>query len=236
MTPLTEIRFLGPSGNTGHSAIYLATNEADDTLASVNAGNEGLWVGGGGINAQFHRENPQGDYAAIHERVLRKAHLDLSAWEDDPDDPVAFIYVSRPAKPLYGIDGTVFIDGFIPARAPHGNPANYAMIYVVPPAGFNYSDRDFLDAIQATAENIASSVASFNHEIAPGHQLQIIETLRMCAYSSSIFLKPTVSVDAVVNRIYDGLNNRGFGSVKTLEFENGDRNFQAVKTRLGSAK
>ncbi len=230
---MTKINFLGSSGNSPYSAIYLARNEPGDLLGSVNAGNEGLWVGGGGINAQFHRENPRADYASIHQRTLRKAHPDLSAWDDDPGDPLSFVYVNRPAKPLHGIDGTVFIDVFMPTRAPHGNPANCAMIYVVPPDGSNYSDHDFLDAVEATAENIALSVAHFNHEVAPDNQLPILETLRMCAYSSSIFLKPTVSVEQVVNRIYDGLKKFEFGSVKSLEFENGDRSFDSVKSRPG---
>jgi hypothetical protein len=232
--PLTKLTFLGPAGQGGFSAIYLAPNETGDTLGSVNAGNNRLWVGGAGINRQFQRVNPAADYGAIHTKVLAKAKPDLSASDDTPGDPLSFIYVSRPASPLNGIDGTVFIDVFMPARAPHSNAVNYAMIYVVPPdgSGPTYSDSTFLDAVQATAENIAISVANFNRDLVPSTQLRIIETIRLCAYSSSIFKKKTVPVAHVVNRIYDGLKKMDFGSVKSLEFENGTGEFEAVKARL----
>lgn len=214
------------------------------TMGSVNAGTsysgslfevgqEGM-IGAfyGILSAQqsFVGRHP---YQKVHKYLHRIVGENESATLDtpEPDSPVQFALIQKPAadSACVDYDGIVFIDVFKDHLRPYEVDANYAMIYVVPPMGDLYSTpNDFLNAIEATAENIIRAVMNYNknHTGAKspnGLELKAINTVRVCLFSGGYFNTFHVSHNQIANYIFhglaSGLHSRDT-SIRLIQFEN----------------
>lgn len=167
-------------------------------IATVNAGNPGLWVGGDGINNTFSQALQYSHkYETLHKSLLEEP---IPAGEFISDKGIAgvvpetFVKIgdikTQGSKPATGEapDGTIIIDilspdAFEPSRG-EKSPPNKAVVYVVPPNRVNYaSDQDFLDAVTQTAVNMVKTIQAYNE----AHPAEEITTLRTCAFSSDLF-------------------------------------------------
>ncbi|MGI9277369.1 MAG: hypothetical protein ACR2PT_21295 [Endozoicomonas sp.] len=217
---LARETYLSGKGPDGHADIFLPTNPfgsnfATNNIASVNAGTHSLKVGGGGINGRFSDEIHQaGDYKAFHAAVLEQrgnrhgigAVLDVDGVvnKKSPGLAACLFYIPEDADEHH--QGTVFLDVF-KEDFPAGNPENRAMIYVVPPKGDNYPNKEaFLKAVRATAARLYMLQNRYNllveEKIRPG--LQPLPVLRTCAFSSDLYRDDKASEAEVVAAIKSG--------------------------------
>lgn len=249
---------LGPSPGTTYTPLYRANGETGAALASVNAGNPALFVGGGGINAAFagliqaacpaFSANPaalQSYFNAIHPAAVAAAQKGQPVTVlSDPARPVRLISVVLPATPpvakAQANTEAALLDIFTPGLCPHANPRNAAMLYLVPPDGNNRAAyptaATFLAAVGRTAQNGVAVLADYNAKQIAAHPalaLAPIPVLRMCLISGSIFRPSGVPVALIATAIFDGLA-RGLvaagaaGGITLVEFENGDGGFAAL--------
>ena len=221
--------------------IYRHLNDPGDNLVSVNAGDNGLYVGGGTINLAFSKQvADSAAYTAIHTNALAQARSGTFVSNNyAATDPVRLVSVILPPTDQPSVSGgsaeTVFLDVFTDGMTPHNEPSNYAMLYLVPPYGPGYaSDQDFLDAVTRSAVNIINVLAHYNATLVPANAgLNAIPVLRTCLYSSSGYKRPTVTRDAVALAVYSGFDTQllaaGTASgIQMVEFENGAGEFDAV--------
>lgn len=221
-----------------------APEDINTTMGSVNAGTsysgslfevgqEGM-IGAfyGILSAQqgFVGRHP---YQKIHKYLHRIVGENESAVLDapEPDSPVQFSLIQKPAgdSACIDYDGIVFIDVFKDHLRPYEVDANYAMIYVVPPMGDLYSTpNDFLNAIEATAENIIRAVMNYNQNYAGANkpnalELKAINTIRICLFSGGYFNTFHVSHNQIATYIFhglaSGLHSRNT-SIRLIQFEN----------------
>lgn len=223
------------------SPIYRQLNDPGGNLVSVNAGDNGLYVGGGTINLAFSKQvaDPAA-YNAIHTTALKQARAGIFVSSNYAAiDPVRLASVILPPTDQPSASGgtaeTVFLDIFTTGMTPHNEPSNYAMLYLVPPFGPGYaSDQEFLDAVTRSAVNIITVLAHYNTTLVPAHAgLDTIPVLRTCLYSSSGYKRTTVTRDAVALALYSGFDTQliatgTISGIQMVEFENGAAEFDAV--------
>ncbi|MDO8941609.1 MAG: hypothetical protein Q7U75_00420, partial [Desulfobacterales bacterium] len=237
---------LGPAPHGKFSAIYLSRGEASGNLASVNAGDNGLYVGGGTINLHFAGilSSPDADaFQAIHAKALIDARAGVNVTTSFPGaSPVRLVYVLLASKDSgSGIcpAETVFLDIFADGHEPNGEPANCAMVYAVPPCGATLPDGSpdlsrppaytsaaaFLAAVEATASNCVRAVATYNNDLIgkyPHLGLKPLQVLRTCLFSGNQFRLAGVSPPEVADAIFKGFAAElahSPSALKLVEFE-----------------
>lgn len=186
----TTANFIGFEGP--HAPLFYDAVETGPTMGSVNAGNQQLWVGGGGINRGFEAKlassgQTTSEYVNRHNQLFAATDpgdTGTSSYEDR--DPIGFSSFINDPVAHDDRTGLSFVDVFGDAL-PRGNVANAAMIYATPPDGRTYPTRDhFLADIEATACKLVRSVAAYNAS-AGDHDVPRLQAVRMCLYSSGIF-------------------------------------------------
>ncbi len=226
--------------------IFYESNPEDDSIVmgSVNAGTSysgslfevgqegmtGAFYGILSVQQGFVGKHP---YQKVHKSLHRYAGEERAAALDsfDPDIPLQFAIMQKPPEnsACIDFDGTVFIDVFKENLRPYEVDSNYAMIYVVPPMGNLYSTpTDFLHAVEATAENIVSTVMLYNKnftgEKSPGGlRLKAINTIRVVLFSGGYFNTFELSHDQIATYIFHGIANELHSkdtSIHTIQFEN----------------
>lgn len=235
-TTVVEYSVLGPGKNGTHADIF----DSATALASVNAGDVNLYVGGGGINRQFGNELEKsghkiGKYEELHKGLLQSYNpgkavtIEHVADGDYPEIQSSTLFRSTHSA-LKSPYGTVILHVFRKGHYPHDNPDNKAMIYIVPPDGRKgASENEFKQAVTETAANIINAVNAYNTE-AKKKGLKTIETVRVCGFSSDSYRHPKVAASEVGQCIDNGVrramedyqNSPGTDlSIKKVEYANG---------------
>ncbi|PJE80597.1 hypothetical protein CI610_00419 [invertebrate metagenome] len=221
LPPGIKVTLLPPIGD--YSEIYANKYSVSKNMASVNAGDQGLYVGGGTINLQFERDLATAqrgllhrEYRRYHQSQINRKQLRTIIHDDNPSIrwlQSSTTYYDELCPGTQNATGTVFIDVFNDNSCPHGNRYNRAMVYVVPPKGTFYKNlQDFLKAVEQTAENIVIVLNAHNQH----RPYLAIPTLRVCGFSAGQFLMPGVSASNVHNAINSGLV-RGLSNSSTIE-------------------
>lgn len=241
----TSYDFLG--GAPKYSPILHKTPAEDTTrrMASLNAGDPGLYVGGGTINLQFSQEIAYpGAYQTLHRAALEAARAGNCLKSDfDLGDPLRLIMTALGGGDLgkgAPSAGTVFLDVFKDGEEPYGVAANYAMVYLIPPNGGLGFDDDagFLAAVSHSAQNVIKTLSQFNSRLAAGTLaavpgLEPITELRTCLFSGGAFRKQSVSPDLVAGAVFAGFEQAlagGRSGLALVEFENGQGEFAALES------
>jgi hypothetical protein len=242
----TAYTLLGPAHGSSYSPIFRRKGDPGGNLASLDAGDPGLYVGGGTINLSF--ANAIGASAAafqqIHGDALTAAQAGTFVTQSFAvGQPVRFVSARLPdaAAPAAAFPAeTAFLDLFAAGAEPAGEATNHALLYVVPPNGkvttCYPTDADFLAAVTRTAFNAAQLLADYNTGLAtfdPALGLAPIPVLRTCLLSGGQFRPQSVAVDAVAKAIFagftDAIAKAGSASGITLiEFENGGGEFAVI--------
>ncbi len=229
------------------SPIFRDHMEAGDPIATVNAGDNGLYVGGGTINLAFSKQigADSSQFQALHQEALKNARagsqfvtafagggpVKLIAVHLAPDDAGSG---ACPAE-------TVFLDVFSDQHWPKQNPANSIMIYVVPPDGsggnvpsYKTAD-DFLSAVERSAASCLRALAEYNQRLVPAdltNTLKPVPVLRTCLFSGGQFRAPNVKKEDVASRIFAGfsaaLRTANGGGISLVEFESANGEFAVV--------
>ena len=114
--------------NNGYSAIFRSSkNKNKEPMASANAGDTGLYVGGGGINKQFGIEVKGVGFTAFHKALI------ASDKRPTKPDSVEHYHHVAPPNGFKSTQGHIIISGFKDEECPHKNTTNRAMVYIVPP-------------------------------------------------------------------------------------------------------
>jgi hypothetical protein len=237
------------SPGSGFSAVWRHAGEGGGAIASVDAGNNGFWVDGDGINKTFKKSfgaSVAAFFMPVHSAAINAAQAGTPVTTGYvAPQPVSLVSVHLPdgsgpsgASP----DETVFLDILTAAVQPHGNAQNAAMIYAVPPDGrthFYTSGQMWLDSVARTAANAVAVLADYNAVQVAAHPalgLSPIPVLRMCSLGGKIFRKAGVTTPDLAKAIFAGaagaldtLTKAGTAHGITLvEFENGDHGFDAL--------
>lgn len=224
--------------------IYLAAGDQVGRYASVNAGNSSVFfVGGGGLNAAFAKTVAQpGSYQNLQTALYNSATSTYSWQHYAPPAPVQFAMVRRPGGggTFFDYEGTIFIDVFQPGTTPAGNPDNYAMIYVCPPAGFNYAGpAQFLANVEATAVNLVDAIRHYNEQLVPTVSgLGVIEVVRVFLFSSGIFRQANTTVAEVAQAVCSGLLDglaAGPTGLQLIQLPNSSGEYSTVAPTGGAA-
>lgn len=176
------------------SAVYL--NDPEANLASVNAGDYLLYVGGAAINWAFRDalmacgQNPRDKYEVLHKKLLGDAGAnpgqlqwvrpgDVEDWA--LQDTLAFCGMVPKGEHMVALRpvGLVSIAVFPAGRRPCGSNRNVAMVYVVGPncgevkkKARRNSDRmtkaEFLEVLEVIGATITSAIAQYNAEADAG--------------------------------------------------------------------
>ena len=202
-----------PVADGSFPALYYGAGETGPSLASMNAGNSPmLFVGGGGVNMGFGNVlaaagQAIGAYQSIQRHMADTApvngHL-CQTFEDVNPIAAATVWNARVsgAKDYTGI---AILDAFDDSLCPKGNSANRGMLYLAPPNGGDYSDKEkFLSDIAHTGTSAVKAVAAHNRW-AEANAGNSIEAIRLCLYSSSIYVMDGVSKDDIAMAIYQGV-------------------------------
>ncbi|OED43760.1 hypothetical protein ACH42_09155 [Endozoicomonas sp. (ex Bugula neritina AB1)] len=236
-----NIVVLGKGKDGVHSDLFMPAEELSfESMGSVNASDNNLYVGGGGINKQFEIEmNKRGDktdYLSLHESMLSHCESDnfYIAEQHDlkhaPSLEASFIY--RPSADREPT-GTIIVNVFKPPY-PNGNPANKAMIYIVPPDGrrSDMTEKKFKSEITQTAADIVGTMHQYNR-YAKDNGLDVIESVRITGFSSDSYRHNDVTEESVGQSIDEGvkLSIKHFKKdpdapflIKTIEYANGSGN------------
>lgn len=233
---------------TKYSPIWRRSAEGGSVLASVNAGNAAMFVGGGGINLSFEASlgsAVSAQLGTIQTQALAAAQAGTSVSASyTASDPVVLVSVQLPpgAAPAATFPNeTVLVDVLSDSAQPHSNPRNAVMLYAVPPDGrvtSLYPDKPgWLASVSRTAGNVVAALAHYNATLVaayPALKLPTVPTIRMCAIAASIFRQPGATPQEVAEAIYAGMAAEFLlleqGSVAhgitLVEFENGDGGFR----------
>lgn len=248
--PDTEISVEFIDNNTNHySSLYYESQPTRSVnLASLNAGNSPLlYVGGGGINASFETAlSPQNTslYQTRHLELLRRHSSNsefVSSRYEDTDPSTFSLLLNNPVGKAGHNDGIVFIDIFSPEKRPYNVPSNVAMVYVAPPLGAEYeSDEAFVDAVGKTSRNVARCVARYNQLSTDHDDLPLIESLRLCVFSSGIYNRtPKVDVSylalVISQELIAELKRENIGKFH-IQLPNGTGDFGALLNSLHKQK
>ena len=243
----TAYTLLGPSHQGARFSAILhrqATGVKGKRMASVNAGDPGLYVGGGTINLEFSTEIPNPSaYKLQHAKALLHARHGHLINTNYPANAPMQLIMTKIGDGDIGrgspVSGTTFLDVFSQNAWPKNLCENYAMAYTIPPYGPSYdTDTGFLDAVKATASNIAALIENYNQHLdtnlkASLPTLETITDLRVCLLSGGQFRRPTTTVDQVAQSIFDGLSDiisKGNSGLELVEFESGNGEFSGLKS------
>eukprot|EP01056_Protomagalhaensia_sp_Gyna25_P006035 Protomagalhaensia_sp_Gyna_25__6034@NODE_952_length_2358_cov_115_015524_g757_i0_p2_GENE_NODE_952_length_2358_cov_115_015524_g757_i0NODE_952_length_2358_cov_115_015524_g757_i0_p2_ORF_typecomplete_len244_score26_75_NODE_952_length_2358_cov_115_015524_g757_i010541785 len=186
------------------------------SFGSVNAGDPGLYVGGGGVNGAFGASlKYHTSFQQLHEHALNIARSDTGSSDGTcltsrflcvPDASTLCKSVSKcyvrviPELMSDSPTGICIIHLLDPQHRPlHVN--NAAMVYVVGPRGKHGPASDFLTQVKLTAKNMLAAVNEFNR-LNPQDALKL---LRVCLISGGIFRHKKVSKDQVAQAVIAGL-------------------------------
>lgn len=193
--------------------IYYGKGDSGARIASMNAGNSpDLYVGGGGINGAFPAILKPQDWQAyqnLHVALadnVQKGSVKVQPF-DHPDPAQCMTICNKPVQGAVDYTGVAFLDAFSDRFCPHGNPVNRAMIYVAPPNGTTpqFSDpQTFLAAVTQVGLHAVEATVAHNAALKPGSDM-VVEALRLCMYSSSIYRNSSVSEDDVALAIFAGI-------------------------------
>eukprot|EP01057_Protomagalhaensia_wolfi_P000922 Protomagalhaensia_wolfi_Nauph_80__921@NODE_152_length_3403_cov_117_267241_g113_i0_p3_GENE_NODE_152_length_3403_cov_117_267241_g113_i0NODE_152_length_3403_cov_117_267241_g113_i0_p3_ORF_typecomplete_len187_score22_03_NODE_152_length_3403_cov_117_267241_g113_i015172077 len=159
----------------GYTPVWDSTPSC--SFGSVNAGDPGLYVGGGGVNAAFGASlKDHNSFQQLHEQALSIARSNSGNGDGTcltskllcvPNasalcKSVTKCYVRVPPEMLSDSPtGICIIDLLEPEHRPlHAN--NAAMVYIVGPRGKNGPAGDFLNQVKLTAKNMLLAVNEFN--------------------------------------------------------------------------
>eukprot|EP01055_Gregarina_sp_Pseudo9_P001802 Gregarina_sp_Pseudo_9__1801@NODE_2223_length_1088_cov_16_958055_g2047_i0_p1_GENE_NODE_2223_length_1088_cov_16_958055_g2047_i0NODE_2223_length_1088_cov_16_958055_g2047_i0_p1_ORF_typecomplete_len242_score15_84GARS_N/PF02844_15/0_41GARS_N/PF02844_15/1_8e03_NODE_2223_length_1088_cov_16_958055_g2047_i03041029 len=197
----------------GWTPIWDAT--PSKSFASVNAGDPGLYVGGGGVNAAFGKSlKSASSYTTLHQAAINLGADCIS--EQCKIETTQFNEVQQPSQycasiakcfvrlvpelvtPQNYTTGAVIIDVFEPKSCPlHQN--NKAMVYVVGPQGRNKTAGQFLSAVELTASNFILALNEYNSK------QPRLDVVRMCLVSGGVFKHKSTSKDDVGVAIVQGI-------------------------------
>ena len=239
---------LGPAPGQRFSAIYYTPSlppQTGESMASVNAGDPRLYVGGGTLNAQFGRETPEaGAYAGVHQAMLERLRAGggpAPAGQLDLPAPI-------PVRAVLGeladgdtgsgapADGSVFLDVFAQACHPHGFAENAAMLYVVPPffGHFENDDAGFLAAVREAAARCVRLIGAYNRGLSgalAAPDAAPIRVLRMALFSGGVFKPANLDRAQVAAANVAGLQAAlaaGDAGLRRIEFESAAGEFAAL--------
>jgi hypothetical protein len=229
-----------------YSPIFRAHNETGDAIATLNAGDNGLYVGGGTINLAFGNQmGADADlFLSLHQAALKNARAGnhfVTIFDDGPAKLIS-VHLSPDDAGSGGCPAeTVFLDVFADNRWPKQNAANAIMIYAVPPDGTGHAlpvyktDDDFLNAVERTAESSVRALADYNLRLVPADttkSLKAVPVLRTCLFSGGQFRPQNVKKDDVAGRIFNGfakaLKATNGGGITLIEFESANAEFASV--------
>ncbi|PJE79492.1 hypothetical protein CI610_01528 [invertebrate metagenome] len=209
-----------PAVNGGaFSEIFARQNAVSGPMASVNAGDQGLYVGGSSINYGFEQElaRVQGsavrrEYGHFHGNQIRQTSVKSMSHSQQPG--LKFLqavttYHDELCPGKTNGTGSVFIDVFKDECCPHGDKNNRCMVYVVPPKGSDFKNKtDYLDAVEQTAENMVKAINEHNEQMRAAHRSDLeLPILRLCGFSAGQFIKPGVRPQEVHARISAGVDS-----------------------------
>lgn len=187
--PASCIKFIPKPEN--FTPVYEAQSDGSKNYASLDAGNEDLWVGGGGINGAFGRTLSQCKhsidyYKGVHHQVWKEARKDDNlgtmvelvdnrslgkVGEDEKLTPVEELMLASPlvysgcfTRCAEFTTTACFIDIFKQNCRPlMGN--NVALVYAIGPRGDDYPSVDeFLEWVRETGQNIRFGIAHYNEK------------------------------------------------------------------------
>lgn len=224
---------------SGPTPLY--DEHTEEYTCSLNAGDNGLYVGGDGINRAFSEMLTAGGhsvdkYEALFKELLAKAVKENGEKSDEevkatvfenvekqyPDVKFALCRIRNSLKK--GNDftvGSVFVVIF-KKGFPYKNERNMGMVYVVGPKGKNFGSAEgFLEAVEDTAENLMTALCDYNghvkrETVRRNYRMNIC---RICLFSGGIFKHPNANKFSVAKAILGGLA-RGYrhGASPRLNF------------------
>eukprot|EP01053_Blabericola_migrator_P007706 Blabericola_migrator_1__7705@NODE_3931_length_1420_cov_121_954915_g2432_i0_p1_GENE_NODE_3931_length_1420_cov_121_954915_g2432_i0NODE_3931_length_1420_cov_121_954915_g2432_i0_p1_ORF_typecomplete_len228_score45_68NMT/PF01233_19/0_11_NODE_3931_length_1420_cov_121_954915_g2432_i0158841 len=175
-------------------------------FASVNAGDPGLYVGGGGVNLAFARSFGNSTFfEALHGKAVEAAGTDgkLHKVEIPQELKSKVLHCFVKAVPSLGsVTGICIIDVLAPGLRPLSDK-NVAMVYVVGPRGKTFKANEFLHAVEVTAANMMQAVNEYNN-LVPDLSIQF---MRVCLVSGGIFKHKDVTKEEVAGAIIKGLSD-----------------------------
>ena len=119
-------------------------------------------------------------------------------------DTVEYYHHEKSPNGCKSTEGHIIISGFKDEDCPHGNTANRAMVYIVPPkrSSFN-SHQEFYDAVQQVSKNTIKAISKYNAGVPDENK---IKTFRPVAFSSnSKHYVGTANPQTVKQHILDGI-------------------------------
>ncbi|WP_281648727.1 hypothetical protein [Parendozoicomonas sp. Alg238-R29] len=196
-----QFQLLREAGTLKFTPPYDEAPSGQGNIVSVNAGDKGLYLGGGTINALFGQileksSDPQKNgYADYHRDILDLdgdgqgfCVPDLSSKQVIPGVNYS---IGLPGEGG-GVEGSAFVHVFDDSYCPYGNPENRAMAYIVPPLGNDPkfgSDADFLLAVRNTAKRTMLLVQEYNLRAKAAGNMPPLDVLRMCRFSSGAYAR-----------------------------------------------
>eukprot|EP00920_Eleutheroschizon_duboscqi_P009212 GHVT01021058.1.p1 GENE.GHVT01021058.1~~GHVT01021058.1.p1 ORF type:complete len:507 (+),score=154.95 GHVT01021058.1:165-1685(+) len=220
-----------PKDGQTFSPIY--DEDPKDRVATVNAGDPSLYVGGAGLNKAFGSALKDADidvekFQKLHEALLKAALEESKDKQADteirstnlenveeihPDVKFAQCRVCHElrGKDSSGSTGAAFISIF-KSKFPHGMERNMGMVYVVPPSADLFkSKEDFIDAVEATAHNLLTALCDYNgtskREGNRRGGLQRLHCCRISLFSGGRFKHPNAPKIEVAEAIIRGLED-----------------------------
>ena len=147
-------------------------------MASANAGDTGLYVGGGGINKQFGIEVKGVGFTAFHKALI------ASDKRPTKPDSVEHYHHVAPPNGFKSTQGHIIISGFKDEECPHKNTTNRAMVYIVPPKRSSFNSHEkFYAAVQEVSKNTIKAISEYNAGVLDENKK--IKTFRPVAFSSN---------------------------------------------------
>ncbi len=207
---------LGPAQNSPYTPVYKTgqNNPGDGNpgccIASVDAGDQALYVGGSANNAAHAAAIPDaGDFQAYHRHMLTLPedsrgycvpHIAAN------HSPAVAYSLCKKANPATGA-GAVFVHAFKEGQCPYGNNDNRIMLYLVPPLGTDYRNPEqFKAAVRATAKAAFLALQEYNVRAAQSSGvLPVVDVFRVCCFSSGVYKHDAVSTQQVAAAIHDGV-------------------------------
>ncbi|MCL6271842.1 hypothetical protein M3P05_18130 [Sansalvadorimonas sp. 2012CJ34-2] len=254
------ISFLGQSSESQYAPIYKTGNgnpgdDAAGNIASMNAGDKKMYLGGGTINGAHASAISQSTqlqvnaFEPFHNQVLKLKTDDRGFKVPQAGGigaPHLAYTIAKEGDPETKV-GSAFVHIFKQGQCPYGDDENRSMVYIVPPNGAEYSDRDqFLAAVQATAFNTFETLQEYNVRASQqDSSLPLVETFRVCRFSSDGYVFPgldgkevALAIQRGFQQAADKIKNDGHKLlVKELQYEDGkDKNFSSAGIQGGAGR
>lgn len=223
---LGQFKFMKDPGPNMFTRIY--DENQSKNFVSVNAGSDGLFVGGAGINERFksiltkYGQQDTDKYTEYHKHIMNIGNNVVKKVNDQLTDLMpGFIKMPDFIKTTYLIKNTtipgddvnsdggrlvilhIFKEEIGPYKKgfrPYNNH-NIGMLYVVAPSTNN---AQFLDHIKVTAKNINKVIKTYNDDEKNAEKIQ---TIRVCLFGGAIYKPDHVTKESVANSILSGLGD-----------------------------